>query len=199
MATGKIKTLFSDKEKTEALFPRTKLKAISDDSGIGLDALLENIDTAIDDCVHKTGDTMNGNLLMDGNLVKNLGEPQEDADAVPKAYADTKVSMTLLWVNASPTSIFAPQSVALALSAYDYVVIEFCLNPSVWNMKTSAWYRVGAGDSIVSVPDGNPVTYFRGLTVNTDGVSFANGQLGQNINNYQMIPLRIYGIKGVTA
>ncbi len=40
MATGKIKTLFSDKEKTEALFPRTKVKAITDDNGTGLDVLL---------------------------------------------------------------------------------------------------------------------------------------------------------------
>ena len=43
MANGKIKTLFSDAEKTEALFPRTKTSAISDVNGVGLDALLENI------------------------------------------------------------------------------------------------------------------------------------------------------------
>ena len=40
MATGKIKTLFSDAEKREALFPRTKTSAISNDDGVGLDALL---------------------------------------------------------------------------------------------------------------------------------------------------------------
>lgn len=48
MATGKIKTLFSDKEKTEALFPRTKVSAISDDDGAGLDAILDNMNTEID-------------------------------------------------------------------------------------------------------------------------------------------------------
>ena len=47
MATGKIKTLYSDKEKTEALFPRTKTSAVSDNEGRGLDAILEDIQTKI--------------------------------------------------------------------------------------------------------------------------------------------------------
>ena len=38
--TGKIKTLFSDAEKTEALFPRTKTSAVSNEDGRGLDAIL---------------------------------------------------------------------------------------------------------------------------------------------------------------
>lgn len=40
--TGKIKTLFSDSAKTEALFPRTKTSAISDDNGVDLNVILEN-------------------------------------------------------------------------------------------------------------------------------------------------------------
>ena len=43
MTTGKVKTLYSDKEKTEALFPRTKISAVSNASGIGLDAIIDNI------------------------------------------------------------------------------------------------------------------------------------------------------------
>jgi len=39
---GKIKTLFSDKDKSEALFPRTKISAVSDDDGTGLNVILEN-------------------------------------------------------------------------------------------------------------------------------------------------------------
>ena len=38
--TGKIKTLFADSAKTQALFPRTKTSAVSNDEGVGLDALL---------------------------------------------------------------------------------------------------------------------------------------------------------------
>ena len=51
MATGKVKTLYSDKGKTEALFPRTKTSAVSDANGVGLDALMENIlYSGIDNC-----------------------------------------------------------------------------------------------------------------------------------------------------
>ena len=37
---GKVTSLYSDKNKTEALFPRTKINAISDENNIGLDAIL---------------------------------------------------------------------------------------------------------------------------------------------------------------
>lgn len=40
---GKVKTLYSNREKTEALFPRTKTSAISNEDGVGLDALIENV------------------------------------------------------------------------------------------------------------------------------------------------------------
>lgn len=40
--TGKIKTLFADSAKTEALFPRTVTSAITNDAGVNLDILLED-------------------------------------------------------------------------------------------------------------------------------------------------------------
>lgn len=39
--TGKIMDFFADKAMTIPAFPRTKIKAVSDDSGVGLDAILE--------------------------------------------------------------------------------------------------------------------------------------------------------------
>lgn len=41
--TGEIKNLYSDKDKTRVLLPRTKTKAISDENGVGLDALLDEM------------------------------------------------------------------------------------------------------------------------------------------------------------
>lgn len=40
---GDVKNLYSDREKTRALFPTTKVSAVSDDNGVGLDALMENL------------------------------------------------------------------------------------------------------------------------------------------------------------
>ena len=37
---GKIKTLYSDREQTEAIFPRTTTNAIFDEDGVGLEAIL---------------------------------------------------------------------------------------------------------------------------------------------------------------
>lgn len=45
--TGYIKNLFIDKEKTVPLFPRTKVKAVSDDDGVGLNVLLDEIKNEI--------------------------------------------------------------------------------------------------------------------------------------------------------
>ena len=65
MTTGKVKTLFINKEKTEALFPRTKLNAISDENGVGLDALMEHLaytDEKSNDIIINTidADSLNG-------------------------------------------------------------------------------------------------------------------------------------------
>ena len=70
MSTGKIKTLFSDIEKTEALFPRTKTKAISDDDGVGLEALLSNLtytdeESKESEVVPIDADTLGGILAKD--------------------------------------------------------------------------------------------------------------------------------------
>lgn len=40
---GEIRTLYSDREQTQAVFPRTKMSAVSDENGVGLNVRLENI------------------------------------------------------------------------------------------------------------------------------------------------------------
>lgn len=44
---GNIKTLFADSAKTETLFPRTNIGAVSDDVGTSLDVLLNDLNTSI--------------------------------------------------------------------------------------------------------------------------------------------------------
>ena len=48
MVTGKIETLFRDRQQQEAIFPTTKTKAVSDDNGIGLNALLDDMNTRVE-------------------------------------------------------------------------------------------------------------------------------------------------------
>ena len=50
MATeGNVKTLYGDKEQTQAIFPRTKVSAVSDDEGNGLDAILDELKKSVSD------------------------------------------------------------------------------------------------------------------------------------------------------
>ena len=46
--TGEIKNLYSDRERTNALFPRTKVSAVSDDSGRGLGVIIEDIEGSVE-------------------------------------------------------------------------------------------------------------------------------------------------------
>ena len=101
MSTGKIKTLFSDKEKTEALFPRTKTSAVSNSEGKGLDAILENLpyfsDTDSSNVANAplNADTLGGHPASDFALahdVKNM--TYEDVGAAPAGDYATESFVT---------------------------------------------------------------------------------------------------------
>ena len=44
---GKLGSLYTDKEQTQPLFPRTKTKAITDDDNIRLDITLDSLKTTV--------------------------------------------------------------------------------------------------------------------------------------------------------
>lgn len=62
-AQGKIKTLFSDKEKTEPLYPRTKMSAISNNDGIGLEAILDGAVYSDNNVIQSTVVPVNADTL----------------------------------------------------------------------------------------------------------------------------------------
>lgn len=59
---AKIRTLFEDKEGTIPLFPRTKIKAVSDDDGTTLNVLLDDMSTNITAAMPKSGGTFTGHV-----------------------------------------------------------------------------------------------------------------------------------------
>lgn len=63
MSNGKIKTLYSDADKTEALFPRTKVSAVSDADGVGLDAIVDGVIYSGADSVDSTAEIINADTL----------------------------------------------------------------------------------------------------------------------------------------
>jgi hypothetical protein len=62
--TGKITTFFSDKAKTKPIFPFTKTKAVSDDDGVILDELLDEIETKVNNAMPTPTNAVSGDLLI---------------------------------------------------------------------------------------------------------------------------------------
>ena len=158
---------------------------------------------AANTCVRKTGDTMTGDLQMSGKRVSGLGSPQAGTDAVTKAYADGKLSMDLLWENASPASSFAAQTVTVSgLSRYAYVWIIF----NALTTTTSWWADLlipASRDGLASYAsnaryDSGVYVSTRSASVNfTDGtIVFSTGKQNETSNASRMIPIYIYGLKG---
>ena len=69
--TAKITTLFEDQNKTTALYPRTKVSAITDENGVVIDNIF----------VNTSGDTMTGALILNADPTNLLG-------ATTKQYVD---------------------------------------------------------------------------------------------------------------
>lgn len=59
---AKIRTLFEDKEGTIPLFPRTKIKAVSDDDGTALNVLLDDMNTKVTAAMPKSGAKFTGTV-----------------------------------------------------------------------------------------------------------------------------------------
>ena len=110
---------------------------------------------------------------------------------------ENALCIDLLWENASPTSSFAAQTIAIDLSNYNYVLIHFrsfnqgdntqyeC-NQIILNGTTGGLFASGVTTS-------NNGT--RRVTVTNTGVEFMSGYWNGNANNDYEVPFYIYGIK----
>lgn len=121
------------------------------------------------------------------------------------------ISITKLWENASPTSTFAAQTIALDLSVYDAVEIYYYgqLDHLGYGYR-SARFSMGIQGAITHAePIGN-LAYIlsatRRVKATTTGVVFGTGYstyvgasstTPTNPDNADCVPYQIYGIKGV--
>ena len=114
----------------------------------------------------------------------------------------------LLWANASPTSAFAAQTVSLDLSGYSAVAIFF-------KRSTDAGYDQGLLtfialigqtyiDQMMTASSSNVAFLMRQFSTSNSGITFAAAKLSvqgsassEADRTQYLIPLYIYGIKGV--
>lgn len=159
--------------------------------------------------------TTNASIGVSGTLpIANGGTGA--ADAATALANLSGISITKLWENASPTSSFAAQTIALDLSGYDFVDIAYYgrtgASPA---MATSGFYTarllfgkygalnisslIGSGVDFIEVES-------RVVLVTETGVKFdkgmyayvnADGDNSSSNDPSSSVPYRIYGIKGV--
>ena len=133
--TGYIKNLFIDKEKTIPLFPRTKVKAVSDDDGVGLNVLLDEIKNEI------TPMSKGGTEATDGATgLKNLFAAGEtilsDYQYGPEKPVDGRIGQ-VFFEEATGTIADIGQDMAKALRARNLLDNSDFTNPVNQRGKTS--------------------------------------------------------------
>lgn len=220
--TGKIKNLFEDKDMTVAVFPRTKVKAISDDNGVGLDAILDTV-------VYSEGYTggiktlpVNADTLGEipaseyvdkSKIANNLTTEEEGyvADARALKTLNDKFNMDLLWENESYTSDFEAQPVNISNpSKYNMFVIRYKLcaadNYDYWGTDICVkGYRGWLSAVMGSGGQGGSYAFsaWRQLIIPNGGnITFFDCYKNNKttntpeVDNGWMIPYQIFGIKG---
>ena len=113
-----------------------------------------------------------------------------------KTYGEKQV---LIWTNPSPTTSFSAQKVALDLSKYDGVIIEYAFSTtksqvaSRIKLEKNISYAHGGGYFDTGVGNARNVT-----VIDDTGVTFTENKDTNTTNNIN-IPLKIYGYRQYEA
>ena len=143
-----------------------------------------------------------------GDVVAMAADSRKLGGLLPEEFAkfgETGVHMELLWENASPTSHFSAQTINVAgLSECDavfYVCRHGESTDSPWGtvLITKEYDGQTTATSFANY-DAAVYVSFRRITVNfsNNKVIFEGGNQNGTTSNGRLIPLALYGIKGVS-
>ena len=109
------------------------------------------------------------------------------------------ISMVTLWENDASGSAYEAATVALDLTGFDLVAI--CYQFGTGADAQIRYFQVGKPGSTIGMEGfGNGTTVRRRTAVIADdGISFGAGYAGSNALAAAIIPVAIYGIRGVAA
>lgn len=159
--TGYIKNLFVDKEKTIPLFPKTKVKAVSDDNGIGLNVILDEIKNEVTPMSKggtgaTTGATGLRNMFADGKTVLSSYQYGSELPSSPTAGQ-------VFFQEATGTIADIGQDVAKAVRAVNLLDNSDFRNPinqrgangaiPTWTYCIDRW-RTGSNTATISINNG---------------------------------------------
>lgn len=117
-------------------------------------------------------------------------------------FSGTKVS--LLWSNSNPNSSFAGQTLQLALSSYNLIIVELAYTPTSYVTTVIAVLGSLPAQAFVSsglVASGVPVVCVRTVQMLANGVLFGDAYYttttssgAGTVDNARLVPHRIYGV-----
>ena len=124
-----------------------------------------------------------------------------------KAYINNRIetleqgiTMKVLWENPNPTAEFAAQTINVNLSGYTHYEVLFALNSASYKdlqlstgivpIDKRAFLCYGWGDV-------NTVGTRNVSAITSNSIAFTVGYYNKATNNSYVIPIAIYGIKGV--
>ena len=120
------------------------------------------------------------------------------------AIANGTLKMDLLWTNASPTSAFAPQTIDLNFSGYDYLIINFNVvsQSSLYDPIPNQIYMCKNEQGAYRINTSHNVFTTRSFIITSNGIIFNSGGFFSAYNsttitedNNVNIPYKIYGVK----
>lgn len=142
-------------------------------------------------------------LCVANNRIENLSEPQNNEDAVNKAYADGKMSIVKLWENDKPSASFAGQQIVFDcdIRQFDMLLVEIGFSTTYSNRRTTniiPTYGEDTYASITIVSPSNSKVGGRSVTdITSNGLNFQDAYYGSELNNDYCIPQAIFGIRHV--
>lgn len=106
-------------------------------------------------------------------------------------------SFKKLWENAKPSNAFVKQTISIALSGYDAVMIENCLFNNYTDRRIAQMFLVGKEGYMSQALQ---YIVWRMISIKSTGISFEQGQSTYQFNatstdNTACIPTRIWGVK----
>ena len=136
------------------------------------------------------------------NVVNNFTTTEEGFVADARALktlkdmiSENKLSMDLLWQNASPQSTFNKVTTLTiaSLSEYDAIMIIANFNTSLKQWLPGQTFAFDKTSYNLLVSSATTQNYYRSFTMADNGLEFTDG----SADNVNLIPFRVYGIKGV--
>lgn len=185
---GEIKTLYKNKNNTSPIFPTTKVKAVSDENGIGLDALLrDNYATK----TYVTSEIAKAQVGGDDSEIDLSGFATKDyVDNIkhPISSVNNKTGEVVLTaedVGARPnTWMPTPADIGAAPAGYGLGAASNAISHCDLNdIVENGWYCFNSNSEIANIPENKPSLLFVESFYNT---------------NYCKQTVTVLGTKGVS-